>query len=173
VRSLTQSRQTLRRFTWIALLAMLGLALAPTVSRALSVLDTHGDAHAGHSAPAHAERHAAAALPGTAPEHADCDEAPAPESDDALAREGAMSEAPPHPPGHEQHGRGAAAEHDHFNHCPLCAIAATAWTVAPAPCTGCAVPLAAQHARAPIADAATPGVAAWSAHQPRGPPASA
>ncbi|MEQ1807420.1 MAG: hypothetical protein ABL900_18725 [Burkholderiaceae bacterium] len=41
---MTLTRQALRRFTWLAFTAMLGIGLAPTVSRALSAL------HTGHGA---------------------------------------------------------------------------------------------------------------------------
>jgi hypothetical protein len=156
-------RQRLRRLTWLALTVMLGLALAPTVSRALSW------SAAGH-APA-----ALAAVAAT--EHADCDNAntavptpamlPAPESAEASAQ---RSE----PAHHGHHGGGGNAEpHDHLNHCPLCGVAATAWTVAPPAPAWDALPHNAAQQALPACDAAPCGFGAWSAHQPRGPPGQA
>lgn len=158
------SRLRLRRLTWLALSVMLGLALAPTVSRASSAL------HTGH------ESAVLAAASGHA-EHAACDEADAgtptrsavsaPDTDAVPAQVAAHSS-------HSHHGGGGTAEpHDHLNHCPLCGVAATAWTVAPpAPVWG-AVPHGDLQRALPARDTTPCGRDAWSDHQPRGPPAHA
>ena len=167
------ARQQLRRFTWLTLCVMLGLALAPTVSRALSVRGAAGLQH-GH-----------AVMAGAAGRHAECDEADAASlaasasasvnGSPAEEPSAAASSAEPaaHPAGHAHHNGGAAAEHDHFNHCPMCGVAATPCTVSPpAPNWVVAVPETARRS-VPRGDAVLLQARAWSAHRPRGPPSAA
>ncbi len=151
------SRQSLRRFVWLALIAMLGLALAPAVSRALSVL------HTGHRALA-----ASAALQATS--HEECDDAAASNSETAQTFAAATPAAVAQHAGHGAHDNGAAGDHDHLNHCPLCGIAATAWSVAPAAPCWAVQPHAATRVALPAYDAAQRSVETWPAHRPRGPP---
>jgi len=108
-------RRRLRGCTWLALLAMVALALGPTISRlalpeepspraALALGAPMDDAAMHHAAmdPAamHAHHHHAASI--------DASNAPA---------------SPPTRPAH----------HHTLEHCALCAVAATAFAVAPAP----------------------------------------
>lgn len=142
---------------------MLGLALAPTVSRALSVL------HTGHGASL-----ASATL--TAPQHHDCDEPATSQTDDAAgSAEAAPASNVPmaHPGGHGDHGNGASGNHDHLNHCPLCGVAATAWTVAPAAARWNGVEHGVARHAAVAGDAIPQAATPWSVHQPRGPPSQA
>ncbi len=157
---MTPTRQTLRRFTWLALTAMLGLALAPTVSRALSAMH-----------PAQGASVAMATL--AASQHEDCDEAARPTSDAPLADAPAAGAPLAHHAAHDPHGSGTAGDHDHLNHCPMCGIAATAWSVAPAPPLWGIAPHTAERQALPVRDAAPRGFDAESAHRPRGPPSLA
>jgi len=140
----TLTRQQLRRFTWLALIAMLGLALAPAVSRALA----HRESAAAHPL----------ATAGVATGHADCDEADA--ASPAL-----------HPAAHGQHGSGTGLGHDHLDHCPMCGIAATAWAFAPAAPAWAGHPGGVARSAPARADAVAPAANAWPAHWSRGPPA--
>ena len=162
LRNMVLARQAMRRLTWLALIAMLGLALAPTVSRALSVLGSS----AGHV-------HGAAAIVEATAGHADCDDSAAASDDPSAQRSGAALPTLDQQGGHAGQGHGAAGEHDHFNHCPLCGVAATAWTVAPAVSTWGVDPQGADGHSRQAGDAAPLPSTAWPAHQPRGPPSRA
>ncbi|MFZ2650625.1 MAG: DUF2946 family protein, partial [Burkholderiaceae bacterium] len=67
-----------------------------------------------------------------------------------------------------QHSPGV--EHEHLNHCPMCGIAATAWTIALAQSALARIAHAGADRLYAAADAPPPAVTAWSAHRPRGPP---
>ena len=112
-------------FTWLALVAMFGLALAPSVSHALSASN--------------------AANPFT-------EICSAPPSDGT-------------PPGNT----GSAAMH--LEHCALCCIAAQPLGMPPAPLVLPAVPDGAHFVAARFLDASHT-LFAWTAAQPRGPPAA-
>ncbi len=136
-------RRHLRPLTWIALVAILGLALLPTLS--------------------HAMAHAAAQGPGGWAEVC-TQEGPRRIAVDAAGK--LMDTAI------ETEGIGASAGTSHLQHCPLCALSldapllpAAAPAGLPLALAGRAVPAAFLHAPRTLH--------AWLSAQPRGPPASA
>ncbi|MGZ3197991.1 MAG: DUF2946 family protein [Caldimonas sp.] len=96
-------RRRLRGFVWLCLIAMAGLAIAPTISRAL--LPEHPDS---------ALPQAIAAL------HSTEDPSLQPHAAGHHVHHHAAADSAGSPPSHHQHS---------LDHCALCAIAASAWTL--------------------------------------------
>ncbi|HJV97296.1 MAG TPA: DUF2946 domain-containing protein [Albitalea sp.] len=122
-------RQRLRRLTWIALTAMLALALVPTLSHALAF--ARGQSDLANVCSAQGTRLVATD-----------DESPSP----------------------------SGATFDHVDQCPLCSLQAASLALPPAADDGVA-PLKLSHAVPALFLAAPRLLFAWSAAQPRGPPA--
>jgi hypothetical protein len=122
-------RQRLRRLTWIALTAMLALALVPTLSHALAF--ARGQSDLAEVCTSQGPRLAAIG-----------DESPAP----------------------------AGATLVHVEHCPLCSLQAASLGLPPAAAEGIAL-LNLSHALPALFLAAPRPLFAWSAAQPRAPPA--
>ena len=134
-------RSRLRSFTWLALFAMLGLALAPTVSHALATVGVAGGSKpwAEICSAAGAKLSSAAVLPDT-PE--------SPESPAAPSDGTAM----------------------HPEHCPLCTLASHTSALPPADPALLPVPDGAAYLPALFSHAPRP-LFAWASARPRGPPA--
>jgi hypothetical protein len=115
--------------TWIALTAMLALALLPTLSHTLSF-----------------SRGAPSAL----------SEVCTPQGARVVANDSLPDPSP--------------AAFGHLEHCPFCSLHAGAWGMPPAT-PGHIEPLALAHAVPPLFLAAPRPLFAWSAAQPRAPPA--
>src|SRR5689334_5817056 len=111
-------RRRLRDCTWLALLAMLTLALGPTISRlTLPEEPPHGGAFAVQAPMDHAAMHHEAM------------------HHDAMAMAAMHAHrhhAAPMPPS-DAPLRGAPSHHHTLEHCALCAVAASAFAVAPSP----------------------------------------
>src|SRR5690242_17395520 len=145
-------RRRLRGCTWLAVLAMLTLALGPTISRlTLPEQPSRGSAF-GLAAP-HAEAAMHDAAMATASTHAH-HHRPGP-----LA----ATEAPASPPG-------LPAHRHTLEHCALCVVAASAFAVAPAPPTVVAQGAVRHDVTAPAERGLAPGRTPWSPATSRGPP---
>ena len=148
-------RQHLRACTWLAVLAMLTLALGPTVSR-LTLPEEPSRAHAfalevpmDHAAMHHAALDMAA-MHGHHHHPAGM-----------IATKGPTS--PPTQPAH----------HHTLEHCALCAVAASAFAVAASPPVVVAVATVRRNTAVPAARRPAPGRTLWSPTTSRGPPALA
>jgi hypothetical protein len=148
-------RRRLRVFTWVALLAMVAIALGPTISR-LTVPEepSRGDVFALDVPVDHGAMHRAAMSTGAI---------------DAQHRHVgviAATAAPASPP--------TSPPHCHtLERCALCAVAASAFAVAPPPPTVMAVATVRRQVAVLAERGLVPGRSPWSPATSRGPPALA
>ena len=151
-------RRRLHACTWLALTAMLALAIGPTISR-LTLPETGGPMGMDHAAMHHAALHHAGMNGGDGVAMADAQAMPAVHHHHSHPPAGPASP----PPGHTHS----------LEHCALCVVALSAFAVAPAPLPLVTPVCAPLQEPLPRDRGVAPGRDIWSPIGSRGPPALA